>query len=120
MDRAVDQWLLESFDEALEVLGASVREVILIYLMKKRSISREEIPRRIDDVLPCLEELLGYGAKVVEKIAVKTFAEKSAISLSVAEGMRLPELVRLVRRTKNQHGQMVERDHTRQHSLRVG
>ena len=120
MDRSVDKCLLESFDGALEVLGASVREVILIYLLKKRSISREEIPRRIDDVLPCLEELLGYGAKVIEKIAVKTFAEKNAISLSVAEGMHLPELVRLVKRTKNQQGQMVERDHSRQHTLRVG
>lgn len=119
MERAVDQWLLEAVEVALGVLGASVREALLIYLMKKRSISREEIPRRIDDVLPCLEELLGYGAKVVEKIAVKTFAEKSAISLSVAEGMRLPELVRLARRTKNQHIQTVERDHSRQHTLRV-
>jgi hypothetical protein len=72
---SLDQPLIQSIDAALSVLGTSTRDSILIYLRKKYSMSLQDIPRRMDDFLQALHGLLGYGARVIEKLVIARLVE---------------------------------------------
>ncbi len=50
-----------------------------------------------------LRDLLGYGSGVVEKLAIKTFAEKFQLTSSQVSGRSLSDLASLVRQSSLQH-----------------
>ncbi len=85
----------DSVDLALGVMGTGVKESIYYYL-KEHSISRDEIPEKLQEFREALRELLGYGVKVLEKLIIKDLARKSGISLSKVEGKDLVEVAELV------------------------
>ena len=90
---SLDQPLIESIDAALSALGASTRDSILTYLRKKYSISMEDIPQRMDEFLQALHRLLGYGARVIEKLVIARLVETHVITLAEARGRSLAEVV---------------------------
>ena len=92
---SLDQPLIESIDAALSALGTSTRDSVLLYLRKRYSISLEEAPQRMDEFLQALRALLGYGARVIEKIAIARLVETNEVSLAEARGRNLAEIVNL-------------------------
>src|SRR3989442_1451456 len=80
---SLDQSLIESIDAALSALGTSTRDSILTYLRKKYSMSLQDIPQRMDEFLQALNRLLGYGARVIEKLVIARLVETHEISLSL-------------------------------------
>ena len=94
---SLDQPLIESIDAALSALGTSTRDSVLLYLRKRYSISLEEAPQRMDEFLQALRALLGYGARVIEKIAIARLVETNEVSLAEARGRSLAEIVNLSR-----------------------
>ena len=92
---SLDRPLILSIDAALSALGASTRDSILTYLRKKYSMSMEDIPQRMDEFLQALHRLLGYGARVIEKLVIARLVETHEISLSEARGRSLAEVVYL-------------------------
>ena len=92
---SLDQPLIEAIDAALGALGASTRDSILIYLLRKYSITMEEIPQRLDEFLQALHTLLGYGARVIEKLVIARLVETHEIPLAEARGKGLAEIVYL-------------------------
>src|SRR5207245_8117183 len=92
---SLDQSLIESIDAALSALCSSTRDSILTYLRKKYSMSLQDIPQRMDEFLQALNRLLGYGARVIEKLVIARLVETHEISLSEARGRSLAEVVYL-------------------------
>src|SRR6266704_4368188 len=92
---SLDRPLIESIDAALSALGTSTRDSVLLYLRKRYSISLEEAPQRMDEFLQALRALLGYGARVIETLAIARLVETNEISLAEARGRNLAEIVNL-------------------------
>jgi len=90
---SLDLPLIESINAALSALGASTRDSILTHLRKKYSISMEDIPQRMDEFLQALNRLLGYGARVIEKLVIARLVETHIITLAEARGRSLAEVV---------------------------
>ena len=92
---SLDRPLIESIDADLSALGTSTRDSVLLYLRKRYSISLEEAPQRMDEFLQALRALLGYGARVIEKLAIARLVETNEVSLAEARGRSLAEIVNL-------------------------
>jgi hypothetical protein len=104
VDPSLDQPLIDSIDAALSALGPSTRDSILLYLRKKYSISIEDIPQRMDEFLHALNSLLGYGARVIEKLTIARLIETGEIPLAEARGRSLADIVVISRMGRNKSG----------------
>lgn len=97
-DSKVNTILLESIDSALEVLGTAVKESLMLYLMKEHSISRQEIPKDVEQFTLALRHLLGYGSKVIEKIVIRNLVERCEIPRADVEGKSLADIIQIASR----------------------
>jgi hypothetical protein len=68
--------LLESIDAALLSLGKPVKSSIYFHLENSCSISKGEIPFRIEDFQNALEKIFGLGARHLEILFIKSLYEK--------------------------------------------
>src|SRR6266851_7638510 len=98
---SLDRPLIESIDAALSALGTSTRDSVLLYLRKRYSISLEEAPQRMDEFLQALRGLLGYGARVIEKLVIARLVETNEVSLAEARGRNLAEIVNISSKGRN-------------------
>lgn len=71
--------------------------MIFTFMESKYSISREDIPKKMDKFMESLRGLLGYGGSVVEKMAIKTFLEKIHVPPGEVVGKSLVDLAKFVR-----------------------
>jgi hypothetical protein len=76
-----EKLLMESVDEALTSLGESAKQSIYFHLEDKFKISKEEIPRRIEDFADGIEKIFGLGAHFIEILIMKKLYEKIGKSL---------------------------------------
>jgi len=104
---SLDQPLIQSIDAALSALGTITRDSVLLYLRKRYSISLEEAPQRMDDFLQALRALLGYGARVIEKLVIARLVETDEVSLAEARGRNLAEIVNLSSKGRGKVGPTV-------------
>jgi hypothetical protein len=104
---SLDRPLIESIDAALSALGTSTRDSVLLYLRKRYSISLEEVPRRMDEFLQALHTLLGYGARVIEKLVIARLVETNEIPLAEARGRTLPDIISLSSKGHNKPRQAI-------------
>lgn len=74
--RDFDSLLMESIDEALTSLGESAKQSIYYHLEDKFKISKEEIPKRIEDFANGIEKIFGLGAHFIEILIMKRLYEK--------------------------------------------
>ncbi len=65
--------LLKAVDESLLMLGTSVKQAVYYYIERYYGIKREEIPFKLKEFHEALENIFGFGVKVLEKLIVKTF-----------------------------------------------
>ena len=63
--------LLEAVDQGLAVPGEIVRIAIYERIERSYQVRREEIPEKLEIFHKALQDLLGAGAKVMEKIIAK-------------------------------------------------
>lgn len=87
--------MIEAIDAALSALGTSTRDSVLLYLRKKYSISLEEVPQRMEEFLTALHSILGYGARVIEKLVIARLVETNEIPLAEARGRSLADIITL-------------------------
>jgi hypothetical protein len=64
--------LLEAVDEGLLVPGEIVRAAIYERLERSYQIKRAEIPEKLETFHQALQDLLGAGGKVMEKLIAKS------------------------------------------------
>ena len=83
--------ILACVDRGLDHLGESVKYTIYWYLEHIFGLKRDKIPDRPDEFLRGLEEMYGFGARIIEKIIVREMVREFGI-----EG-RLDDFVEAIR-----------------------
>ncbi len=76
INQKIDQYLIDSIDEALSFLGEPVKNQIFVQLENCCSIDKETLPEHIEDFSRYLHTLLGFSAKLVEIKCMKAFYSK--------------------------------------------
>lgn len=97
--------VLGAVDEAFLVLGVTVRDSVYYHLEKKGKVRREEIPDRVEAFHEALEDLLGAGAKVVEKLIAKHLYERLSLAMHEREDWTIVEYIGEARR---HYGSVIE------------
>jgi len=86
--------LLKIIDEELkQIFGESATLIIYNYLETNYSLKREEIPEKIEVFTRGLEEFLGSGAQVVQKITLRKLSLYSGVQCQVKEGYSFADYV---------------------------
>ncbi len=75
-----DFMLLEAVDEALSILGESVKKSVYFHLEETYKIKRYEIPNKIEEFSDALEKMFGIGARYLEILVMKKFYPKIQIT----------------------------------------
>jgi hypothetical protein len=68
--------LLEVVDEALLVLGETVKQAIYWHLENKYNIKKEEIPNKIEEFNKALKNLFGEGGEILLRLITKRLYAK--------------------------------------------
>jgi hypothetical protein len=53
------------------------------------------VPQRLDEFLTALHSILGYGARVIEKLVIARLVETNEIPLADARGRSLADIIAL-------------------------
>ena len=85
--------LLEAVEEGLLVPGEIVRAAIYERLERSYQIKRGEIPEKLETFHLALEDLLGKGAKVMEKLIAKNLYRRLELSFTQHDGWTLVDYV---------------------------
>lgn len=85
--------LLNAIDKGPLVLGESVRHAIYYHVERKHQLRREEIPDKIESFHKALQNLLGAGAEVLEKLIAKELYGRLELDFEEHEGWTLVDYV---------------------------
>jgi hypothetical protein len=75
-EKKFDKILQESVDSAFSLLGEKSKTAIYLYLKNKFMITKQDIPKRLEDFSDALEQLFGLGARHLEILIMKELNEK--------------------------------------------
>ena len=91
--------LLEAVDKGLLVPGELVRTTIYARIESSYKVRREDIPEKLETFDKALQELLGAGAKVMEKIIVRNLYNSLGLNLTMHANWMLADYVNHVKKT---------------------
>ncbi len=81
-----DKLLLKIIDEELKhIFGEAATSIIYNHLEVNHSLKREEIPEKLEGFTRGLEEFLGSGAQVAEKMTLQKLSSCSGVQCKVKE-----------------------------------
>lgn len=92
--------LLQAVDQALLVPGEIVRAAIYERIERSYQVKREEIPEKLETFHLALEDLLGAGAKVIEKLIAKNLYNLLGLNFTAQEDWTLVDHVNHVKKVK--------------------
>ncbi len=85
--------IIESIDEAFLTLGKNARSTLYFHLETKFAISKQDIPKRVDDFSDALEQIFGLAATNLEILIMKFLNQKVNCSFDwVGPKWLLPDL----------------------------
>ncbi len=96
--RDFEEVLLEAIEEALELFGSSVKEVVLFYCQTRHGVAREELPRRLAELVKCLEEIFSYAAVIIEHQVASNLYSKLGLRFAPRRNWRLLDYVEEAKR----------------------
>ncbi|RLI46716.1 hypothetical protein DRO69_02435 [Candidatus Bathyarchaeota archaeon] len=86
--------LLKIIDEELKhIFGEVATSIIYNYLERNYSLKREEIPEKLEVFTRGIEQFLGSGAQVVQKITLQKLSACSGVQCQVKEGYSFVDYV---------------------------
>jgi hypothetical protein len=93
--RVFNDALVESIDETItDLLSRAVVDALYAHLLTFRSISRDELPYRLDTLLAALEKIFGVrGAQTITKAIAKKFYLKLGVEFADNRSRTLIEYV---------------------------
>jgi len=91
--RDVADSLVQAVDEALLVLGEIVRTAIYERIERSYQVKREEILEKLETFHRALQDLLGVGGKVMEKLIVRNLYRRLGLSFENHDGWTLVDYV---------------------------
>jgi hypothetical protein len=89
--------LLEAVDEGLLVPGEIVRAAVYERLERSYQIKQGEIPERLEAFHQALQDLLGVGDKVMEKLIAKNLYRRLKLNFTEHNGWTLVDYVNHVK-----------------------
>ena len=92
--------LVQAVDYGLLALGETVRETIYHRMQATRGVGREEIPEKLQSFHEALREMLGTGAKVIEKLIAKNFYRRLGVSFTENKSWTLVDYVTNTRKAE--------------------
>ncbi len=92
-----DKLLLEAVDEGLAVLGETTRQTFYYQLESSRSVSRDEIPDKLDNFVAFLKGTFGVGGRVIKRIIVKRLYSKVGLQFVEKANYTCADYVRAAR-----------------------
>jgi uncharacterized short protein YbdD (DUF466 family) len=100
--------LLEAVDEALSILGESIKKSVYFHLDETYNIDRHEIPIKISEFSDSLEKMFGVGSRYIEILVIKQFYPKIQLTCdcqtnSLTQGLSFKEYVELMRKEFSKH-----------------
>ena len=86
--------LLESIDESVAVLlSRQVVDALYVHLQTVHSITRDDVPNRLDILIAALQRTLGSGALTVGKVIARAFYLKLQLEFTNDPNRTLLEYV---------------------------
>ncbi len=98
--RDVADNLALAVDEALLVPGEIVKTAIYERIERSHQLGREEIPDHLEIFHKALQELMGDGAKVMEKLIAKSLYRRLKLNFTQHDGWTLIDYVNRTKETK--------------------
>jgi hypothetical protein len=89
----LEKILLEAVDEGLLVPGEIVRAAIYERLERSYQVKRGEIPEKLETFHRALQDLLGAGGKVMEKLIAKSLYRRLELNFTQHDGWTLIDYV---------------------------
>jgi len=90
-----DKILLDVVDQGIrDILGETAVQFIYNYLERSFSLRRDDIPEKLEIFAEGLEEMLGSGAKVVEKFVLRNIYFHFGVNYQEREGYRFSDYIR--------------------------
>jgi hypothetical protein len=96
----LEETLLQAVDEAPLVPGEIVRTAIYERIERSYQLRREEIPEKLETFHRALQELLGAGGKVMEKLIVRNLCRRLGLSFENHDGWTLVDYVNHAKRSE--------------------
>ncbi len=88
-ERAFEKLLGEAIDDALQTLGDSARQSIYFHLEDRFKVTKDDIPRRLEDFEQGLERIFGPGSRFLEILIMQKLYEKTGKPLDWDETKEL-------------------------------
>ena len=87
--------MVESIDQTItELLSRTVVEALYVHLQTIYSVSRDELPRRLDILSPALEKIFGArGSQTITKAITRKFYLKLGLEFTAIPNRTLIEYV---------------------------
>jgi hypothetical protein len=99
----LEETLLQAVDEALVIPGEIVRMAIYERIERSYQLRREEIPEKLETFRRALQELLGAGGKVMEKLIVRNLYRRLGLSFEKNEVWALVDYVNHAKESAGGH-----------------
>jgi hypothetical protein len=91
--RDVADSLVQAVDEALLVPGEIVRAPIYERVKRRYQVRREEIPEKLETFHQALQELLGAGGKVMERLIARNLYRRLGLCFEKHDDWTLVDYV---------------------------
>jgi len=92
--------LLHAIDDGLAVPGEIVRTAIYDRIERSYQLRREEIPDHLETFHKALQDLLGAGARVMEKLIAKSLYRRLKLNFTQHDGWTLIDYVNHAKEAK--------------------
>lgn len=92
--RALDKLLEEAIEEGLNVLGKSGKQMLFFHLEKSYSLKKHEIIVKPDAFEAAIQQIFGDGAKVLEKLILKSMYSKLGLKYQEKKEYRFSDYLR--------------------------
>lgn len=100
-----EEIFLEAVDESLSILGDSCKQAFYIYLEKTYKVNRLSIPCEIEGFTRAIEEIFGFGAKLLQIQIMKNLHEKTGyLKILPGNALNFTEYVETTRKLHPSEG----------------
>lgn len=92
--------VLEAVDRSLLAFGETVRDALYHHMEKSQQIERGQIPEKLEAFCKALEDLLGEGGKIDEKLIARNLYDSLRLSFQEHRDCTLLDYVNNARKAK--------------------
>jgi hypothetical protein len=93
--------LLESIDQALNVIGDPAKKILYFHIDKKFCLKPDAFAEKPELFILATRQILGVGAKMVESLILKNLCKKLAVDYEKVAALTFEQAIEKVKQEKN-------------------